>query len=251
MHQNDSRNVKSIPEKVLRKKFYLWRDNGIFYKAYKLCMDYYVNLIDMTNIFIDSSIIQNDNCNECIGHTYKLKSKKAIKINSIVTSDKITISHIISKPNVHDVNFIEPCLNQLSNNLNNSYHKPLYVVGDKGYTSNKIKLDLKQSNIILVYPNKSNAKNPKINYKYKSKLKERFKVEVSYAYTKKRYKRIKNPTDKKIINYNAFYMLSITMDIIRHIYDKRLFSKFNQIVTKSLGQSNNNFKYDATIHIQY
>lgn len=235
---------------TIRKKFYKWRDAGVFYKAYQLCMDYYVNNTDIVNLYIDSTIIGNINCKECTGYTYKLKGKKAIKINSIVTDDKITISHVISKPSDHDVSFIEPCIDQLHNKLIPTYHNPIYINGDKGYTSNEIKTLLKKKNYILVYPNKKNTIKKK-NYKYDQKLKNRFKVEVSYAYTKNRYKRVKLPTDKKIINYNVFYMFSIIMDIIRCLLDKRKYSKFNREINDTLNKSINYSDYDPYIHIEY
>lgn len=235
---------------TIRKKFYKWRDNGIFYKAYQLCIDYYIDNTNIVNLHIDSSVIGNGNCQECTGYTYKMKGKKAIKINSIVTDDRITISHIISKPSNHDVNFIEPCIDQLNNKLNPTYHKPIYINGDKGYTSQEIKNYLKEKNYILVYPNKKNAVKKK-NYKYVRKLKNRFKVEVSYAHTKKRYKRVKTPVDKKIINYNVFYMLSISMDIIRYLLSKRKYSKFNRSLTDTLNKSINYSDYDPYTHIEY
>ena len=149
------------------------------------------------------------------------------------------------------MNFIEPCIDQLLEKINPKYHKPLYTVGDKGYTSKEIKLKLKQSDVILIYPNKKNAKNKKKNYKHKEKLKKRFKVEVSYAYTKKRYKRVKNPVDKKILNYNVFYMLSIIMDVLIYLSNERKYSDFNRSILKSIKGQINYSEYDPYIHIRY
>ena len=235
---------------TIRKKFYKWRDNEIFYKAYQLCIEYYIDSTEIVNLHIDATVIGNENCQECIGYTYKLKSKKAIKINSIVTDDRITISHIISTPSNHDVYFIEPCVEQLNDKLNATYHNPIYVNGDKGYTSKEIKIKLKDKNYILVYPRKKNAIS-KENYKYRNKLKNRFKVEVSYAHTKKRYKRIKIPTDKKILNYNVFYMLSLVMDILRHLSIKRQYAKFNKLLSDTLKTPIDYSNYNPYIHIEY
>ena len=235
---------------TIRKKFYLWRDNGIIYKAYQMIVNYYINNKDITDLYIDSTVIGNDNCKECLGYSYKLKSKNAIKLNTIVTDNKITIAHVISNPSKHDKNFIEPCIYQVTEKIYPTYHKPIYISGDKGYTSGMIKNKLKQSNFILVYPNKKNTKAKK-NYKYKEKLKKRFAVEVSYAYTKKRYKRIKNPTDSRILNYNAFYMLSIIFDVIKYLTEKR---KYKKLIDYTNDLSNNQLSYntyDPYKHIEY
>lgn len=236
---------------TIKKKFYKWRDNGIFNAAYNLLQEYYADNFDMNNLHIDSTVIANVNCNECIGYSYKFKGKKSTKINTIVTNDKITVSHIISKPSEHDVNFIEPCLEQVIDKVNPTYHQPLYVTGDKGYTTTEIKDKLKQKNIILIYPHKKNTVKKKINYKHKKKLSDRFNVEVSYAYTKKRYKRIKLPTDKKIKNYNVFYILSNIFDILIFLIKRRSFSKLNRYVDEKIQENNIKFNYDPDIHIAY
>ena len=80
-------------------------------------------------------------------------------------------------------------------------------------------------------------------------MSDRFNVEVSYAYSKKRYKRIKLPTDKKIKNYNIFYMLSNIFDILIFLIKHRHFSKLNRYVDKEIQCNNIKFNYDPYIHI--
>lgn len=82
-------------------------------------------------------------------------------------------------------------------------------------------------------------------------MSDRFNVEVSYAYTKKRYKRIKLPTDKKIKNYNVFYILSNIFDILIFLIKRRSFSKLNRYVDEKIQENNIKFNYDPDIHIAY
>ena len=65
---------------TIRKKFYKWRNIGVFSNALNnMQLKYYKNRT-FKYLFIDSAIIQNYNCNESINYYYKMKTKKNNKI---------------------------------------------------------------------------------------------------------------------------------------------------------------------------
>lgn len=80
---------------------------------------------------------------------------------------------MIEKANVHDVNILEKTIDPL-------IHKPKYIVGDKGYISNKLKQKYKAKNINIVYPYKQNSKTINTPVE-KILLKRRYKVENFFA----------------------------------------------------------------------
>lgn len=219
---------------TIKKKFYKWRDNNIFYITYTLLLDYYLEVSKPINLYIDSTVIQNRNLNEGISYSYKIKGKKCTKINTIVTDDYITIAHEISAPKSHDVKYIEILVDKVKNKIVHSYHKPLYTIGDKGYTDKQSKNKLSKENIRLIYPPKKNAKNKIISKKNKQKLKNRFKVESSYSHLKNRYKRITFPLDKQLKSYNTFFIIGCICDYINYFSKNRLFSKIKKIVNENI-----------------
>ena len=200
---------------TIKKKFYKWNSMNVFYIAYVLLLDEYYEYSDAIKIlFIDSTTIENQNCSECVGYTYKLKGKKATKITTVIDSNKMTLAHQISKPSIHDVNMIQTSTQGVIETIKPTYHDPLYIVGDKGYISKDIKDELR----------KKNAKKKKYNYTYENKpLKERYRIEASYSHLKKQYGRIKLLKDSKISTYNTFLLMGLTNQFLNY------FAKHHQL----------------------
>ena len=127
---------------------------NIFYICHELLLDYYSDIADMSHLYIDSTVIANQNCNESIGYTYKLKGKRAIKLNTLVTNDEITVAHMISKPSVHDSTFTTLLIDQIEDKTTATYHKPVYIGADKAYTDKSVKGKLKKKHKYLIYEDK-------------------------------------------------------------------------------------------------
>ena len=197
---------------TIRKKFYKWRNIGIFNEALKRMQSIYYKNRTFKYLFIDSAIIQNINCTELINYHYKIKTKKTIKLSIICDNNYVVHSHILSEPKKHDSKFILPLIKRKKIPLK----KFPYLVGDKGYISKKNKYKLKKMGLKLVTPLRKNQKNAKqINKKNKKILKKRFKVEALFAILKKTYKRLQLVVDRKIINYNTFLIMAITCQFIK------------------------------------
>ena len=77
------------------------------------------------------------------------------------------------------------------------------IVGDKDYTSKKLKDELHKKKIDLIYPYKRNTKN---NEEEKKLLKKRHKVENAFCILKK-LKRIDSRYERKLEYYFNFVLL--------------------------------------------
>ena len=97
-------------------------------------------------MFIDSTDITNVNGLLDFGYNYKHKNKKAIKITTIIDDNQCPLLDVIDRASKHDIKIMEKIIDDTQIKFNASYHNPQYMVADKGYTSNKIKLKLKKKN---------------------------------------------------------------------------------------------------------
>lgn len=199
---------------TIRKKFYKWKNIGIFETAFNNMQNKYYKNRTFKYLFIDSTIIQNYNCSESINFHYKMKTKKTLKLSVICDNNYVINSSILSDPKKHDSSFTIPLIKKSKMSLK----KISYLVGDKGYISKKNKNKLKIKKINLITPLKKNQKNAKkINSKNKNILKKRFKVEALFAILKRTYKRLQLIYDRNIDNYKTFLMMAITCQFIKQI----------------------------------
>ena len=236
---------------TIRKKFYKWRELNVFYICHKLLLDHYSEITDISHLYIDSTVIANQNCNEHISYTYKLKGKKAIKLNTLVTNDEITVAHIICKPSIHDSKITIPLIEQIDENIHATYHSPVYICSDKAYTNNDTKNFLKKQHKYLIYEDKKNTKKEKKNKnrKHLKKLDKRYKVEVSYMRIKRRYRRISLPVDKRVKNYNSFCLLAFSCDLLMFLTSIRKIKKCTDKLKEKINNMYNNLEYNLDNYV--
>ena len=196
---------------TIRKKFYLWRDNDIFKKAFEKMFLLYSKNRTFKQLFIDSTCIQNMNCSSEICKYYcKIKSKKQIKLSIICDNNNVPVSHEIHNPQIHDSKMIKPLIKKLEVNLKKNSN----LIGDKGYITKQRKYMRKGKSIKLIVEPRKNQKKTMSN-KDKKIYKLRYKVEQTFSHLKRSYKRINVVTDRKIINYETFIIMAITCQFIR------------------------------------
>ena len=193
---------------TIRKRFYKWRDLGIFKMTYEELFKRYCEKRCFKNLFIDSTIIENSNCGELVGTYYKIKTKKQLKVSVICDSNKVPLSYTITKPSVHDVKQINPLIKQLKINLKRNTK----LIGDKGYIARKKYYS--RRNIRLISPKRKNQKT-KTNKKHKGLLKLRFVVEKLFSDLKRTYKRLKLVCERKLDNFVCFLLMAFSCQIIR------------------------------------
>ena len=71
--------LHGVCNSAIKKRFYKWKDMGIFYKSYDLLTTLFSSC--NRDFFIDSTIIQNHNNNDLADYTFKIKSKKKLLLN--------------------------------------------------------------------------------------------------------------------------------------------------------------------------
>ena len=197
---------------TIKKKFYKWRDLGFFNYAHTIIFNEYKKNRTFKNMFVDSTIIQNYNgCDKAyIDYYYKIVSKKQMKISVICDNNKIPLIWELSKPQKAD---IKGCINLIPK-LNVNLKKKSCVIGDKGYIVKKKYYRNKNKNIKIVSNTKKNQLIQNTE-KEKKLLKNRYLIENSFGSIKNSYKRIRHIYDRNIENYETFFIMAVTCQIIR------------------------------------
>ena len=203
------------------KKFNIWVRKGFIDILQDNLLSVYMDVFKPTSncSFMDSTDILNVNgSKKYTNYGRKFKSKRAIKLHTRCDENKITHAAYVTPANVMDVTLIEQLVNNNFIQIEKTYRKPHYVVGDKGYISDKIYKKLRKQNIILTYPFRKNQ--PNTNSKHKKELlKKRFNVEHSYNYLKRKWKRINKFCERRIANYMAFIKLANSIMIMNFLLE--------------------------------
>lgn len=203
-----------INRSTIKKKFYLWKKNGIFKLAYEQMFSLYAKNKKFKNLFIDSTCIQNINCsNIFVSYYHKIKSKKQIKVSIISTDKNIPLCYDITNPKVHDSN-IEPIITKLRKIPNIKFAKNAKLIGDKGYIRKKKNYNIKNVRTTLITPKRKNQKS-RNNKKTKKILKKRYVVEQTFSHLKRSYKRLQMVYDRNLENYETFLLMALTCQLIR------------------------------------
>ena len=194
-----------------KKKFYKWRDLGFFNYAHTILFNKYKQNRTFKNLFVDSTIIQNYNGSnkEYINYYYKIVSKKQMKISVICDNNKIPLVWELSKPQKAD---IKGCIDMIPK-LNVNLKKKSYVIGDKGYIVKKKYYRNKNKNIKII-SNKRKNQLKQNTEKEKKLLNNRYIVEHCFGSLKSSYKRIRHIYDRNIENYDTFFTMAVTCQII-------------------------------------
>ena len=172
-----------------------------YYKLVKLKVieSIFNKLPKMTDVcFIDSSNVRNKHgTTESIGFCPQDKKHKGNKISLAISEEGKVIGCSIDKASCHDLKMFKETIKNV---------KCKTIVGDKGYTSKKLKDELKEEhNVTLLYPYKRNSKSVN-NEEEKKLLKRRHKVENAFCNLKK-LKRIDSRYERKLEYYFNFVLL--------------------------------------------
>src|ERR1700722_464303 len=125
--------TKDITPDAIRIKYTKWNNLGLFSRIHKIMLRRYNKEKPVKDLFMDSTILINQNCTENLGYCRKYKNKKTIKLNVIVDENKIPISHEFIKSNISDSQLIESTIDSSIVNINGTYRNPVYLTADKGY----------------------------------------------------------------------------------------------------------------------
>ena len=74
---------------------------------FQMLIMFYKNKYDISNLFIDSTVINNIGGRLNYGYNIKIKNKKSIKISVIVDNNKIPHMFKVTPSNPHDAKIME------------------------------------------------------------------------------------------------------------------------------------------------
>jgi len=179
---------------AVRKRLNKWIKLGVFKSAHNILFKIYKNKYNLSNFYIDSTVIGNFNGSLNFGYNKKIQNKKSIKINAIVDDNKMPHLITVTSSSPHDAKIIEDMLNDKLNN-----YKQINIIGDKGYIKNiQYKNFIKDNyNINLITPNRINSINNTLNDNDKYLLNKRHIVENFFSLLKRSFLRILMIKDKK------------------------------------------------------
>ncbi len=180
---------------------------------YQLCKDKTLdNLFDTKRqqynseiTFIDTTNIRNKHgVKESIGFCPQDKKHKGNKLSLVVNDKGVPIGCNVNKASCHDLNMFEDTVKDINTKM---------IVGDKGYTSNKLKVKYGNKGIKILCPYKKNSKCTN-NHEEKKILKRRHIVENSFSNLKK-MKRIDSRYEIKISYFIGFIKLGLLVMMFR------------------------------------
>jgi len=93
---------------------------------------------------------------------------------------------------------------------------PDKLIGDKGFSSQKLADELESRDIELIAPEQHNHQNRRQDGRKLRRYKRRWKVERLFAWLK-RYRRINTRWDRKADNYLGFLHLGCIALLVRHL----------------------------------
>lgn len=128
---------------------------------------------------------------------------------AIADSAGLPVAVSIADGSKHDVSLVGEVIDEAFDQL------PDKLIGDKGFSSQKLVDELKAQDIELIAPKHPRHKNRKVDGRKLRRYKRRWKVERLFAWLK-RYRRINTRWDRKAENYLGFLHLGCITLLVRH-----------------------------------
>ena len=95
--------------------------------------------------------------------------------------------------------------------------RPLRVIADKGYDSDKLRWNMLKRGIVLISPHRQGRKKPSLNDgRQLRRYRKRYKIERTFAWLGN-YRRLLVRYDHDIKMYQAFFHLACLLITLRHL----------------------------------
>ena len=206
--------LQNIQIDSIRKRCNKWLSLNIFTNAYNSIFEIYrkkcKNKFDLSNLYIDSTVISNFSGSLDYGYNIKIKNKKSIKISAIVDDNKIPHLIKVTPSNPHDAKIMGNPTG-FGDMLNEyTFNQEINLIGDKGYikTSDYINNLKNNKKINLITPYRKNNIKKVLTREEESLLKKRVVVEHFFSILKKSYLRISIINDKINKIYYNYIMIA-------------------------------------------
>lgn len=205
-------------ESTIRKKFTFWNKNGIFNAVYNELRDVYLTNTQIKNTYIDASHSRNINGNDLIGRNHYDRYRFSTKLHLLIDENRVPISYVFTSGNVSDCKMTAQLTDILKNKITKDKRRTINIIGDKGYTNFKLAEKLRNDNIYLYTPLKSNNKKIKNTKKYNRKLKTFNRIIIENVFSRlDKFKRIYNRYEKLSQNFVGFHNIAFVSMIINKL----------------------------------
>lgn len=182
---------------TIHKRYTYWVNAGIITRIWKDILEIYSSTQTgqdsrfFNTIFIDSSHVRNAQGQDVTGFNHMDRNRKNTKISCVCDAAGIVLSCQFYPSNYNDCLTTEEAVAHLGIDLSlNDMRRLVYLVGDKGYVSQRVAEILSGVGIILITPKKKNQKTIKVLSKQnKERLKSRVVVEHVFCHLD-RYRRL-------------------------------------------------------------
>lgn len=128
----------------------------------------------------------------------------------VADGEGIPIGITIESASPHEVKLAPDAIKNVQ-----TKQKPERVIGDKAYTSQKLRGQLADEDIELIAPDKTNAKNKMQDGRKLRRYKRRWKVERVFAWLQN-FRRLTVRWERKAENYLGFLVLGCAFLLLRH-----------------------------------
>jgi IS5 family transposase len=207
------KHIGKIDGRVLNNKHNYYVKIGVYEKLHKLNLKTYLkkNINETKVLSLDSTFIPNKNGTEKIGRNTFYKSKKGIKLTTIVDSKGIPLKMCFNKGNRHDARIAPKILNKLDPNKTNNK----YILADKGYDSKKIRRIIRSKNYKpIIARRKTNKKQKLLTKREKRIYKKRIIVENSFSWIRM-FAKIDRYYEKTLKSFNGLILLAFSIIIFK------------------------------------
>ena len=159
-------------------------------------------------LYVDATMIKNVRGHDSIGINHYDRGRKGSKMSLLITKEGIPLNLKMVGSNVHDLTAFEEQIKEIKIKFIGSR-----IIGDKGYSSKKLKESLEKDDISLITPAKKNQKKRNTDIE-KTLLKERSVVENVFSWVQQR-RRIRLRYEVHGKYYKEFYYLCLIEIIMK------------------------------------
>jgi hypothetical protein len=215
--------IGPIPGKALNKRHNEYLRIDLYARFFNDSLTKYLRYHNIKYLSIDSTTINNKSCTELEKHLPVNKNRMGVKISTVVDDIGSPLTHTVVESTRHDSSIAIDNINDMANSkiITKALKKTnghAYLLGDKGYDSNKIRENIKKLNMkSIISPNNRNTKDEtKMRSLTESQLKKyekRLKVENFFAIIKRTVK-VNCIYEKKIASYNGLLLFLFSSILI-------------------------------------
>lgn len=196
------------PKSTCFDRFQQWVKTGVLDRMlqalYELLQE--AGEIALEEAFIDGTFVPARRGGDGIGKT---KRGKGTKIMAIVEGNGLPIALHVESASPHEVTLVQDTLDATF-----GFDLPEYLIGDKGYDSDKLDRQLVEQGVEMIAPNRANRKKTQDGRKLR-RYKRRYRVERAFAWLYN-YRRLNTRWERKLSHFLGMVQLAALLILLRH-----------------------------------